>query len=132
MPQPTEAILQGPAGEPPPGPVDHSNLSAALYAMCSTCIVVATAATAIRMYAKIRIMKDAGLEDWLAAFGWALHTSFCATAIIGTVYGSGYHVWDLRLIDMQPILYVSCLPIRMFVNLTQHSGFISIQCFMQL
>ena len=101
-----QSMLDGPAGEAPVGVVDHSNLSIALWAIGSACIAISSVAVAVRMFTKLSIMKNAGAEDWLATIGWAFHASFCVTAIIGTVHGSGHHIWDLQLKDIEPILYV--------------------------
>lgn len=98
-----------PTGQPLLEVSDHSSLSAALWAMCTACITIASLAVAIRMYTKLCIMKKAGAEDWLATVGWAFHASFCVTAVIGTVHGSGHHIWDLQPKDIQIVLYVSAL-----------------------
>ncbi|KAK4112254.1 hypothetical protein N656DRAFT_681748, partial [Canariomyces notabilis] len=83
--------------KPPPGVVPQLDNPPA-YRTASTalpvvCLVVATLGLAMRLYTRIRVLRQA---VFVAYFGMAI--------MVGN-YGPGVHQWDLRLRDLGPFLY---------------------------
>jgi hypothetical protein len=110
-PEQIQALLERPALAPPPGIepnfVNPPDLKAVDYAVMSIAILLPTIAIALRLYTKAFVIRKPGLEDWVALLGWALFMVFCAWTVVLAKHGLGRHQWDVRLVDMQQILYVS-------------------------
>ena len=66
-PAEAEAMLNGPALQPPPGVTpkytDRSTALEVLYVACGLVLVVATTAAALRAYSRICIVKKVQIED---------------------------------------------------------------------
>lgn len=62
-----QALLNGPAAKPPPGVlpnfVDPHDISAAVIAVMSTCLIVTFLVLSIRSYTKLRLMHSVACED---------------------------------------------------------------------
>lgn len=106
-----QALLEGPAMAPPPGiesnfvnPPDLKNVD---YTVMLIAIIFPTIATALRLYTKAFVIRTLGCEDWVALLGWALFIAYCAWTVVMIEHGLSRHLWDVRLLELQPILYVS-------------------------
>lgn len=87
-------------------------VSLAIYA---SIFIIATATFALRIYVRVRILKQFGIaEDWAAGTGWLLFASYSAVSMTGSFYGMGQH---LNLISPQdlPVFFKVC--VQSHVNL---------------
>ncbi|KAI1133355.1 hypothetical protein F5Y10DRAFT_274254 [Nemania abortiva] len=104
------ALLDGPALQPPPGVVpnfDHpGNLNGVAELTNVLCLLVTVFAVFVRVYALCTCTKKVQLEDvlMLAALVNFLAAIWCSYTIIHTA-GAFTHQWDIRLEDLNGILY---------------------------
>ncbi|KAI1103638.1 hypothetical protein F4804DRAFT_352796 [Jackrogersella minutella] len=96
-PEQLETLLNGPAGTPPPGVIpqldDPPNHSVAAISVIIISIVVATLATAMRLYTKARIIRQ------------GMFVGYAACTLYSNHYAPGLHQWDVRLKNYGPFLY---------------------------
>lgn len=58
-------------------------------------VALSTITVAMRTYCRIALVKNFGLDDWLAVVSWALFMLYSAFAILGVHHGTGQHAWNL-------------------------------------
>ncbi|KAL8729343.1 MAG: hypothetical protein Q9181_005041 [Wetmoreana brouardii] len=94
-------LLDGPALAPPSGVVpqlDHPpNLWTVGIAVQIVCLILPTIAFFMRMYTKIRIIRQVVLADYSIALGWAAHVGYFIPSYLASGVAAGVHQWDLRL-----------------------------------
>ncbi|KAI1119778.1 hypothetical protein F5Y10DRAFT_259644 [Nemania abortiva] len=106
-----EAILNGPALDPPPGVMPNfdnpPNGNALCIAVIAVLLVLATSAFILAAYVKSFYVKKLYLEDYLAFAGLALYVAdvYCALGIL-VHHGLFVHQWDVRVKDLAGILYL--------------------------
>jgi len=110
-PAEAEAMLNGPALQPPPGVTpkytDRSTALEVLYVACGLVLVVATTAAALRAYSRICIVKKVQIEDYLAL------GALCAfIAYVGGIIafmrsiGAFVHMWNVQLKEVETVNYL--------------------------
>ncbi|KAI0811840.1 hypothetical protein GGR55DRAFT_642056 [Xylaria sp. FL0064] len=106
-----EAILNGPAHIPPPGVVPNlehpPNRNRLVLIVIIICLTVATIASLLRAYSRIRILRNVSREDYIACIGY-IFTVACAACGLCFVYGLGtfVHQWNVRVKDLFKNLHI--------------------------
>lgn len=103
-------LMNGPAGSPPPGITpnfdnrsDINRLSA--NAILGICVGLSTLAVAIRTYVKLILLRSMAWEDYIILGAWTMQIAFVVITFKALSYGSGVHMWNLRLKDFIEMLY---------------------------
>ncbi|KAI5925800.1 hypothetical protein F4810DRAFT_699997 [Camillea tinctor] len=106
-----DALLNGPALAPPNGVQPNfenpSNLNAGAFAVVSICLALTTACIALRIWARVLIVKKIEVEDFLAFAGYGVYIGIIYTLYRLTLkIGFYVHQWDVQFKDLSEHLYV--------------------------
>ncbi|KAF2966245.1 hypothetical protein GQX73_g7356 [Xylaria multiplex] len=105
-----QALLDGPALEPPPNVSSNfdnpSNLNTAGYVVPSIALAITTIFVFIRLYTRFFIVRRARLEDYLILAGYGIYvgTTYAVFRLVTNV-GFFVHQWDIRFRDLSEYLY---------------------------
>ncbi|KAK2784250.1 hypothetical protein FQN53_008690 [Emmonsiellopsis sp. PD_33] len=74
----------------------------------------------LRIWVRMGIKRNAGWDDWLIILAMPFVIGTTVTAILGTKYGWGYHIWDVNLNHlrgwaMQMLLVVVMLLVKLSI-----------------
>ncbi|KAK6598096.1 hypothetical protein H4I96_09048 [Botrytis cinerea] len=104
-----EALLNGPALQPPNGVVPDftgpRRLTQVMFAVELLFLLCTTIAVLVRLYTKLIINRKGTLEDLLCTISWALFAALFILIRWGGVAGAGRHQWDVQLKDLKHFLY---------------------------
>ncbi|KAK3991131.1 hypothetical protein QBC44DRAFT_58075 [Cladorrhinum sp. PSN332] len=75
------------------------NRGPALLGIDIAAVALASVATALRCYVRLRLVRAFGLDDWLMLGAMVTFALYSASSIIGVTYGTGQHVWELTKED---------------------------------
>jgi hypothetical protein len=97
-----ESLSNIPAGTPPPGVtpnfVNPESRAPALVAVCILMIILSVPCVAVRIFIKLRISKNTGVDDWVALVGAIFTLGFTIYAIVVfSLPGNGPHIWNIPL-----------------------------------
>lgn len=56
----------------------------------------------LRVYCRLIVIKNFGMDDWFAVIGWVLFCVYSAFATLGAHHGTGQHAWDIPK-DVLPV-----------------------------
>ncbi|KAK0614543.1 hypothetical protein B0T14DRAFT_499788 [Immersiella caudata] len=102
-----------PAMVPPSGHIpnfdDPENLHSVVFGVGVTSIIVMTTALAIRIYTKAVLLKEMRAEEWCAIIGTIGIITWDAMFIIVSADGFSRHLYDVRLLDVPHLSYMSYL-----------------------
>ncbi|EPE28660.1 hypothetical protein GLAREA_09781 [Glarea lozoyensis ATCC 20868] len=95
-------LHQPAAGIPPEGVeqdfIDPYSRAPMVVGFCIALIILTVPSVATRMYVRIRITKNVGLDDWVALLGAILVVTFTGYSIwIFSLPGNGPHSWNIPL-----------------------------------
>jgi hypothetical protein len=65
-------------------------------------LALGTITVALRVYCRICLIKNFGLDDWFAVIAYGLFLIYSSFAILGAHHGTGQHAWDIPA-DQLPI-----------------------------
>jgi hypothetical protein len=57
----------------------------------------------MRIYCRVFLVKNFGLDDYLAVAAWITFSLFSAFAILGVHNGTGQHAWDIHPPETLPV-----------------------------
>ncbi|KAH6704130.1 hypothetical protein BKA61DRAFT_183176 [Leptodontidium sp. MPI-SDFR-AT-0119] len=105
------------ASPPPPGVIPNfKNPESQGYRVTLTIAILfplATIVLLLRLYTRIIIVRNVGIDDYVIGFAWALSIGFITTAMVLTPLGLGVHIWNVPLTTLSPgfllIGTISCL-----------------------
>ncbi|KAL4965548.1 uncharacterized protein BDV14DRAFT_199950 [Aspergillus stella-maris] len=108
-PEQREALLDLPAGSPPPGQVsnlvDPPNLTVVGRVVLLSCFALACAFVAVRAYTKLFVMRAVRKSDYAILIAWAMFMGYFAPCWLGGEVSSGVDQWNLRLRDLRSLLW---------------------------
>ncbi|KAI1866466.1 hypothetical protein JX265_007767 [Neoarthrinium moseri] len=112
----------------PPGfpnvPLDHGNRSGLMVAIDIVCIALPTLATALRFYARQFIIRQVGVDDWIALVALASVIVLAAIQITHTHFGLGHHIWDVITV---PGLFADFMKYFVLANVLYNVGLLFIK-----
>lgn len=104
-----QALLDGPAGMPPPGLIPNfdspSKLNPSAVAIIIFCMTLATIAVAIRIYTKICLFKSLMYEDYAILLAWVGEVGLFALSMLDLEDNGGKHMWNIQLRNLFYLLY---------------------------
>lgn len=107
--QQLEALLNGPAGPPPPGARsnfdDPPNINGLVILTLTLCLVFATLAVLMRTCTKLFLIRSWDYEDYAIILGWLLQIAQAVPATLIIRDGGGVHIWDIQLETFSRLLY---------------------------
>lgn len=62
-------------------------------------IALSTITTILRVYCRVVLVKNFGMDDWFAVLAWALFIVYATFSTLGTHHGTGQHATDIRKAD---------------------------------
>ncbi|KAK0638544.1 hypothetical protein B0T16DRAFT_337567 [Cercophora newfieldiana] len=102
-----------PAMLPPPGRQtnfeDPENLHSFVFGVAVTTIILMTTALGIRIYTKAVLLKEMRAEEYFAIIGTIGIITWDAMFINVSADGFSRHLWDVRLVDVPHLSYMSYL-----------------------
>lgn len=108
-PQQLEALLNGPAGPPPPGvrpDFDNpANLNGLFILTLTLCLVFAGFAVLMRIYTKLFLIRSWDYEDYAIILGWIFQIGQAVPSRMANKDGRGVHMWDIQLKTFSRLLY---------------------------
>ncbi|PWY90565.1 hypothetical protein BO94DRAFT_30427 [Aspergillus sclerotioniger CBS 115572] len=108
-PEQRQALLEGPAGPPPPGQasnlVDPPNLLVAGHSVLLLFWTLASVAVVLRVYTKVFLIGLMRLSDYTMLLAWALFMGYFGPAWGLSAAAPGVDQWNLRLKDYISMLY---------------------------
>ncbi|KAI8966136.1 hypothetical protein F5Y11DRAFT_310539 [Daldinia sp. FL1419] len=123
-----EAILDGPALNPPPGIVPNfenpPNQNAIGYAATTICLVAAFLGILVRTYGRFFCVRKGLVEDYLAIAAFGLYIGYIyVTYWLLDIIGFYVHQWDIRVRDFTTLLYIvhigsNCYSVTMMIMKT--------------
>ncbi|KAN0115321.1 hypothetical protein V8E51_004865 [Hyaloscypha variabilis] len=63
---------------------------------------LATIVVGLRIYSRLGILHNVGIEDYFVIAGWLLSIAFSIVCILLSKYGLGVHLWDVPLTTFSP------------------------------
>lgn len=106
-----EALLNGPAGTPPPGvlPIleDTPNLHVAATIAYTICLVFASLAVFIRIYTRQFLLHSMGYDDYFSLISWLFLIGFFVNSTFVSKAGAGSHMWNLQLKTFFELLHLA-------------------------
>lgn len=104
-----DALLNGPAGTPPPGILPNfdkpPNLDIASHLSVAVQIVLASLAVLIRLYTRYFLLRSVGYDDYTSVISWLGLIGYTVCCLLGTKAGAGVHMWNLQLREFFELLY---------------------------
>lgn len=79
-----------------PAVLDHSRNTGPAIGVAAFCIVVSTAAVALRMYTRCFLLKRVGADDYMALASLVGVLAVAGTLVEHTKHGLGSHIWDVE------------------------------------
>lgn len=70
-------------------------------------LILSTAVVVLRIWVRLFMKNTAGWDDWLMVLAVAFIICSTVTANLGTTYGWGHHIWDVKLEWSKPTLMTS-------------------------
>jgi hypothetical protein len=58
-------------------------------------LALSTITIALRVYCRVLLIKNFGLDDWFAVISWVTYIVYSTFAILGAHNGTGQHAWDV-------------------------------------
>lgn len=58
-------------------------------------LALSTITVFLRVYCRVVLIKNFGMDDWFAVIAWALFCVYSAFATLGAHNGTGQHAWDI-------------------------------------
>ncbi|KAL4778352.1 hypothetical protein BJX76DRAFT_362816 [Aspergillus varians] len=108
-PEQRQALLEGPAGPPPPGVVanfvDPPNLQVAGQAIVIVLWSLASICFAIRIYTKAFIIRRIRVSDYAMIIAWAISIGYFPIAWRVGEIAPGIDQWNLQLRELISLLY---------------------------
>ncbi|RAK96680.1 uncharacterized protein BO80DRAFT_217112 [Aspergillus ibericus CBS 121593] len=108
-PEQRQALLDGPAGTPPPGQasnlIEPPNLLVAGRTVLFLFWTLASVSVAIRIYTKVFLLGLMRLSDYTILLAWALFMGYFGPAWALSAAAPGVDQWNLRLKDFIAMLY---------------------------
>lgn len=62
-------------------------------------VALSTLTIALRVYCRIVLVKNFGMDDWFAVLAWILFILYATFATLGAHHGTGQHVVDIIAAD---------------------------------
>ncbi|KAI1455750.1 hypothetical protein F4805DRAFT_434734 [Annulohypoxylon moriforme] len=106
-----QAILDGPALEPPanvvPNFTNPPNSNTLAYVALAICLVASSIAIIVRTYGKFVCVKKGVVEDFLAIAAFGLYIGYIYISYwLLDISGFYVHQWDIRIKDFTTFLYI--------------------------
>ncbi|KAI0167918.1 hypothetical protein BJ166DRAFT_521015 [Pestalotiopsis sp. NC0098] len=100
----------GPALPPPPGVVpnfdDPPNSNTMARAVMSTCLAIGSLFYLVRIYGTWFVVKKPRSSDYVMIPTFIIYLAFIGVFFAEGRYGFFVHLWDIRLRDLPPIIYL--------------------------
>ncbi|KAI9766857.1 MAG: hypothetical protein M1835_007128 [Candelina submexicana] len=92
---------------PPPGVIadvdhPHDSLRTLNFVTQGLCMSFVTIFVVLRLYARFKLLHATGADDYACLIAWFLMMGYCGTGITMSIFGGGYHQWDVKADQIEP------------------------------